>query len=104
LRRMLIQHGSTGIYRALRVSVETVTLQAGPALTQRGIDKGIFPHHVGVVVLMAALYILCVIGTTLASGARVALTGGLAGDVMHDLRVRIFGHLQRLSLDVYTDE
>ena len=62
------------------------------------------PQNSAVVIMAAVLYILCVIGTTLSSGGRVALTGRLAGEVMHDMRVRIFGHLQRLSLDFYTDE
>ena len=40
----------------------------------------------------------------MASGLRVATTGRVASRVMFELRVRTFAHLQRLSLDYYTDE
>ena len=46
----------------------------------------------------------CVVITAVASGWRVAVTGRLSSRVMFELRVRVFAHLQRLSLDYYTDE
>src|SRR4029079_13443798 len=89
----------------LLVVVETICLQAGPALTQRGIDKGIYPvKDMTVIVEMATLYVLCVFATAAAWGGRVTLSGRVSARVMHDLRIRIFTHLQRMSLDYYTDE
>ena len=32
------------------------------------------------------------------------MTGRLAACVMNDLRIRVFAHIQRLSLDYFTDE
>ena len=37
-------------------------------------------------------------------GRRCRVTGRLAAWVMNDLRVKVFSHLQRLSLDFFTDE
>ena len=42
--------------------------------------------------------------TGLAQQLQVRATGRLAAWVMNDLRVRVFTHLQRLSLDFYTEE
>ena len=104
LRRMMDGHWRTVIIVSVLVVIETVTLQAGPALTQMGIDDGLLKNNAGRLMLLAFLYILCVVLTAVASGGRVAMSGRLAGDTLHDLRVRIFGHLQRMSLDYYTDE
>jgi len=41
---------------------------------------------------------------TIASGVRVRFTGRLGESLMEQLRVRVFSHLQRLSLDFYTGE
>lgn len=104
LRRMMDGHWPKVVLVSLLVIIETVTLQAGPALTQMGIDDGLLKNNTGRLVLVAMLYILCVLVTGIASGGRVATSGRLAADVLHDLRIRIFGHLQRMSLDYYTDE
>ena len=45
-----------------------------------------------------------VVTTAVASAFRVRYTGRLAAWVMYELRVRVFAHLQRLSLDYFTDE
>ena len=47
---------------------------------------------------------MCVVLTIVASRFRVSLTGKFSSRIMFELRVRIFAHLQRLSLDYYTDE
>jgi ATP-binding cassette subfamily B protein len=57
-----------------------------------------------VVLTVGILALVAVLATMAASAGRVRLTGRIAADVMYDLRVRIFSHLQRLSLDYYTGE
>ena len=42
--------------------------------------------------------------TAVAQRWQVQVTGRLAAGVMNDLRVKVFTHLQRLSLDFFTDE
>ena len=80
-------------------------LQAGPLLTQIGIDKGISESDWGVLLAVrdrGRSSASCL--TIVASRFRVSLTGTFSSRMMFDLRVRVFAHLQRLSLDYYTDE
>jgi ATP-binding cassette subfamily B protein len=104
LKRMLGAHRSTLLFCAVLVVVETVSLQAGPFLSQLGIDHGIIPKDWGLVLATAGGGILAVLITAVTSGLRVSTTGRLAAQIMSELRIRIFGHLQRQSLDYYTDE
>ena len=86
------------------VVVETATLQAGPLLTQIGIDRGISAGDFGVVLAMAGLFLAAVALNVVASGVRISYTGRLGERLMEALRIRVFAHLQRLSLDYYTGE
>jgi ATP-binding cassette subfamily B protein len=104
LRGMLRPHRRMMSWSALFIVIEALTVQAGPFLSQIGIDDGITPHDWTVLAIIGILAILAVVVSAIASGARVATTGRVASRVMFELRVRVFAHLQRLSLDYYTDE
>jgi ATP-binding cassette subfamily B protein len=56
------------------------------------------------VVVAAAVYLVAVVISALAQRAQVKVTGRLAAWVMNDLRVKVFTHLQRLSLGFFTAE
>ena len=86
------------------VVVETITLQAGPLLTQIGIDQGIGTGQVSVVLWAAAIFALAVVVNVVVSGLRISYTGRLGEQLMERLRIRVFAHLQRLSLDYYSSE
>ena len=77
LRRFLGGHRWGLAIAFVLVVLETVALQAGGVLTQRGIDQGITPGDTGVVVLVALLYVASVIVASVAGGWRVAFTGRL---------------------------
>jgi ATP-binding cassette, subfamily B, bacterial len=104
LRRMLGPHRRMMTLSVLFIVLEAVTVQAGPALVRLGIDDGITPKDWTALTIIGILAILAVVVSALASGARVATTGRVASRVMFELRVRTFAHLQRLSLDYYTEE
>jgi ATP-binding cassette subfamily B protein len=104
LRRMFGAHWQVVLVAGVMVVIEAITLQAGPFLTQIGIDDGIDHHDWTVIVWVGIGSVIAVLATMGASNVRVRLTGRLSADVMYDLRVRVFAHLQRLSLDYYTDE
>jgi ATP-binding cassette subfamily B protein len=104
LRRMLRPHRRMMTVSGLFILVEALCVQAGPFLSQMGIDDGITPHDWTALAIIGTLAILAVVVSALASGARVATTGRVASRVMFELRVRTFVHLQRLSLDYYTEE
>jgi ATP-binding cassette subfamily B protein len=104
LRRMLGAHPRMLGAAAFFVVVEVLTLQAGPFLGQIGIDHGIVPHNWGVLLTVAIAALVAVVIGTVVSGRRVSLAGRIASRVMYELRIRVFAHLQRLSLDYFTDE
>ena len=61
-------------------------------------------QHIDVVVICGLVYLFSVLVTVFVERARVRNTGKLAAQVMNDLRVRVYAHIQRLSLDFFTDE
>ena len=81
------------------VVIEALTIQSGPLLASIGIDQGIQKNDWSVILACAIAAVLAVVISAVASGFRVALTGRIASRVMFELRVRVFAHLQRLSLD-----
>ena len=78
--------------------------QAGPALTQIGIDDGVLAGDQAVLVVASVAYLVWSCSPPWRRGARVAVHGRLGERLMYELRVRAFSHLQRLSLDFFTDE
>lgn len=97
-------HRGTFAVAVALIVAETLLLQAGPLLVQIGIDHGIVPRDLTVLVIAAGLFVTSVLGGWVASGARMRQTGRLAADAMRDLRVRVFAQLQRLSMDYFTEE
>jgi ATP-binding cassette subfamily B protein len=79
---------------------------AGPYLVGFAIDHGMLPHHhdLRTVIVVASLYMVISVGVAYAQRALVEASGRLAARVMHRLRIYVFTHLQRLSLDFFTEE
>lgn len=97
------------LWSLIFLSVETAGFQTGPYLTQIGIDNGIGTaahphHHLHVIVEVGIIYLVTVLLTVFVERKRVRNTGRLAAQVLNDLRVKVFTHIQRLSLDFFTDE
>ena len=88
------------------VVVIAVASQVGPKLTEYAINNGMTPGHYSfaVVVGAAIAYLVFVVLTSLSQRFQVQVTGRLAAWVMNDLRVKVFAHLQRLSLGFFTEE
>jgi ATP-binding cassette subfamily B protein len=84
--------------------VEIAALQSGPLLTQLGIDHGVLAHSLGGLLAAGIGAVLAVVLTASASRVRYMWSGRLAARSTSCLRVRVFSHLQRLSMDYYTNE
>lgn len=114
LRLLLTKYPGMLALAALLVVVISVAGQVGPKLTEYAINYGMTPansqnHYVnhldfGVVVAMAGAYLAFIALTATAQRFNAQVTGRLAAWVMNDLRVKIFAHLQRLSLSFFTEE
>ncbi len=86
------------------VTIETLALQAGPLLTQLGVDRAILPKNTGLLVTIGVIYLAAIVVNTVIARIRIRFTGRLGEDMMRDLRIRVFSHMQRQGLEYYTGE
>ncbi|MEM9133014.1 MAG: ABC transporter ATP-binding protein [Actinomycetota bacterium] len=84
------------------VVIETIAFQAGPLLIQIALDRAIVPRRLDVLWWVAAAYLIAIAVNVVTSRSRVLFTGRLGERLMYELRVKVFSHLQRQSLDFYT--
>jgi ATP-binding cassette, subfamily B, bacterial len=104
LRRFFAPHKGAIALALLLVVVEVVTEQIGPLLLQIAIDHGVLAGDGSVVATMAGLFVVAVIGNYVTRAGRIAFTARLGQRLLYRLRVRLFTHYQRQSVDFYTDE
>jgi ATP-binding cassette subfamily B protein len=104
LRRFLWPHrrALTGAFAL--VVIETLALQAGPLLTQIGLDRAVVPRDLSMLFVVAVAYLATIGLNVVASTARISVTGRLGEGLMQQLRVRVFTHFQRQSLGFFTSE
>jgi ATP-binding cassette subfamily B protein len=104
MHRLLIY---TRPYRSLMygafalLCVEGGVQVVGPLLTRRVIDVAVPTHNARIVVVSTALLLLALIAEFVTSYWQTWLTSLLGQRVMRDLRMEIFGHLQRLSVSFF---
>ena len=94
-------------YRALMygafvlLCIEGGVQVVGPLLTRRVIDVAVPARDVHVVVASTALLLVALLAEFVTSYGQTWLTSLLGQRVMRDLRMEIFGHLQRLSVSYF---
>ncbi len=104
LRSFLVPHWRPLLGALALVVVETGASLVGPVLTQIGIDDGIADGDVGVLVAVGVAYLAAIVLSVATGAVRIAWTGRVGERLMLALRVRVFSHLQRLSVGWYTEE
>lgn len=104
LSRFLAPHAIALLGALGLVVLETVALQAGPLLTKIAIDSGIRAGSLSVLGAVAAAYVGFIFAAIGLGRWRVVVTARVGADLMVRLRLRLFSHLQRLSLGFFTDE
>ncbi|MCU1374045.1 MAG: putative transporter permease/ATP-binding protein [Actinomycetia bacterium] len=82
----------------------TATVVAGPTLVRYGIDHGLRPHDVGALNLAVGAYVAVAVLSFLLSRWQILLVALLGETFLRDLRIRVFDHLQRLSMAFYDRE
>ena len=104
LRSFLGDHKWKLLFAMLLVIGESILLQAGPLLTKFGIDEGVVAGNKGVLVTVSLTYLGSILLHSLSAWYRIRYTGSLGERLMKNLRIKVFSHLQRQSLDFYTNE
>jgi ATP-binding cassette subfamily B protein len=88
----------------LLVAADGVATLAGPAILRHGIDAGVTPRQMGAVWAAAAVFLVVSLVDWGLVAAQTVVAGRAAERVLYGLRIRVFAHLQRLSLDYYDRE
>jgi ATP-binding cassette subfamily B protein len=93
-------------WRALAMVLALVAATAAslaPApLAKLAIDDGIRRHDAGTLDLVVGAFLLSAVVYALASSLQTYLVGWVGQRALQDLRVRLFAHLQRLSIGFYS--
>jgi ATP-binding cassette subfamily B protein len=116
LRQLVFEHWHLAAWAGVLIAVVSLANQVGPALIDRAINDGMGApmlkgghlvtgqKNFGTIVVCAVLFFGAILLSAVAQRNQVRVTGRLAAWVMNDLRIKIFTHLQRMSLDFYTEE
>lgn len=83
---------------------ETLTMLVGPVVIQQGIDNGVIAGNTTVLNRVVLVYLAVVAVNVALSYARQRWNGRVAEELMFNLRLKLFSHYQRLSLDWYTQQ
>ncbi len=86
------------------VAADAVLTLLGPFLVRWGIDHGVRTGRTGPLWTASTLFALVVAVDAVVVWAYTVLTGRTAERALYGLRLRIFSHLQRMSLDYYDRE
>src|SRR4051794_11847432 len=86
------------------ITVWTFTVLAGPFLVSYAIDHGIINHDVHNLDMAVAAYVVVAIVSYIVYRCQIVLIGLIGEGFLRDLRVRVFDHLQQLSMPFYDRE
>jgi ATP-binding cassette subfamily B multidrug efflux pump len=104
LRRLL---GYLGPYRwwtlgaVLLLMSQSVLALIGPRLTEHALDVAVPHQDLGLLGLLTGLYLATLLIDFVVEYCGTLLTSYIGQRVMYDLRMQIFGHLQRLSIGYF---
>ena len=73
----------------------------GPRLTERALDQAVPRHDISLLGLLTGLYLATLLFEFVVEYGGTLLTTFIGQRVMYDLRMEIFGHLQRLSISYF---
>ncbi|MEP6624747.1 MAG: ABC transporter ATP-binding protein [Acidimicrobiia bacterium] len=86
------------------VAVDSALSLLGPLLVSRGLDSGVHANDMGVVWVSSAVFFAAVTVDWAVTWAYTWITGRTAERALFGLRVKIFAHIQRMSLDYFDNE
>ncbi|MGZ6910009.1 MAG: ABC transporter ATP-binding protein [Acidimicrobiia bacterium] len=86
------------------VALDSALTLLGPLLVRRGLDSGVRTGDIDVVWITSGLFFVAVSLDWFVTWAYTWITGRTAERALYGLRVKIFAHLERMSLDYYDRE
>src|SRR6266513_79602 len=98
LARLTAPYRARTILSIFSLLLATATALAPPFLSKYAIDDGIKRHDLGTLWVIVAIFLAAGLANWGMSYAQTYLTGWVGERILADLRVKLFGHLQRLSL------
>jgi ATP-binding cassette subfamily B protein len=103
--RALLRRYRRGLTIGLALVVfDTFLVLLGPFLIHSGIDKGVAVADERALWIATGLFLVAALGDLFVTRAYTVVTGRTAERLLFALRIRVFAHLQRLSLDFYDRE
>jgi ATP-binding cassette subfamily B protein len=102
--RMLRPYRRQVVVALSMVVLWTATTLAGPFLVRHGIDKGIKRGDGGALDAAVIGYVVVAVISYIAYRFQVLLISRIGESFLRDLRLRVFDHLQRLSMPFYDRE
>jgi ATP-binding cassette subfamily B protein len=86
------------------VALNAMCTLAGPLLVRRGIDKGVVAGSTTALWAASAVFLAITFFDWWVMWAETRVLGRTSERLLHALRIKVFGHLQRLGVDYYERE
>ncbi|MBW3587974.1 MAG: ABC transporter ATP-binding protein/permease [Actinobacteria bacterium] len=104
LTRFLAPHLPAILLAILLVVIEVVAEQIGPHLTKIAVDDALLSGNFRMLISIGVIYLFSIAINMIMRAFRTAWAGRIGEKLLFELRVKVFSHLQRLSIDFYTKE
>jgi ATP-binding cassette, subfamily B, bacterial len=88
----------------LLVILDALAGLAGPVLVKDGVDNGVTTGSQAVLFVASTIFLIVTLADLIVQVGETFVTGRTAERIMLSLRIRIWAHLQHLSLDYYERE
>jgi ATP-binding cassette, subfamily B, bacterial len=99
--RLLRPHRRQVVGALAMVVLWTGTVLAGPYLVRIGIDQGIKEGDAGVLNVTVGAYVVVAVLAYITNRRQITLISRVGEQFLRELRVKVFDHLQRLSMPFY---
>src|SRR5213082_2608675 len=101
LARLTAPYRTRTVFSIFSLLLATATALAPPFLSKYAIDDGIRRHDLGTLWVIVAAFLLAGLANWGMSYLQTYLTGWVGERILADLRLKLFAHLQRLSLGFF---
>jgi ATP-binding cassette subfamily B protein len=104
LRRFLRPYRAALVLGVTLVALDGIATLLGPALVKAGLDNGVTAGSTAALFGISGAFLAVTLLDWLDMWGQTLVTGRTAERLLFALRVKIFGHLQRLGVDYYEHE